>query len=289
MAQVVIPDVTTYGNTYSRQAYRNMSDNETPGEIDVDNLNRTRLSDQVEFNEIEEQIRDYVLASLGHPVVRVELVDHQLKVCMDEALTELEYHAPHLTRQMCMIQLTSGVGVYKLPKSIIRNITYVTYKKNLMALQASRGTLEFDFLLSMFQGGTNFLEGLGIGDFYLLQSTMETTRRILGQDGAFEILDGQYLQLHPIPVTDDTAIIEFRGLNSETLSPKLRNWVQRFSTACAKEILGQVRGKFNSVPGPGGGTQLNGTVLLQQAQQEKAALRQELMTEIEEPPIFTTG
>jgi len=266
-----------------------MSDNETPGEIDVDNLNRTRLSDQVEFNEIEEQIRDYVLASLGHPVVRVELVDHQLKVCMDEALTELEYHAPHLTRQMCMIQLTPGVSVYQLPKSIIRNITYVTYKKNLMALQASRGTLEFDFLLSMFQGGTNFLEGLGIGDFYLLQSTMETTRRILGQDGAFEILDGQYLQLHPIPVTDDTAIIEFRGLNSETLSPKLRNWVQRFSTACAKEILGQVRGKFNSVPGPGGGTQLNGTVLLQQAQQEKAALRQELMTEIEEPPIFTTG
>jgi len=289
MAQVVIPDVTTYGNTYSRQGYRNMSDNETPGEIDVDNLNRTRLSDQVEFNEIEEQIRDYVLASLGHPVVRVELVDHQLKVCMDEALTELEYHAPHLTRQMCMIQLTPGVSVYQLPKSIIRNINHVTYKKNLMALQASRGTLEFDFLLSMFQGGTNFLEGLGIGDFYLLQSTMETTRRILGQDGAFEILDGQYLQLHPIPVTDDTAIIEFRGLNSETLSPKLRNWVQRFSTACAKEILGQVRGKFNSVPGPGGGTQLNGTVLLQQAQQEKAALRQELMTEIEEPPIFTTG
>jgi hypothetical protein len=289
MAQVVIPDVTTYGNTFARQAYRNMSDNETPGEIDVDNLNRTRLSDQIEFTELEEQIRDYVLASLGHPVVRVELVDHQLKVCMDEALTELEYHAPHLTRQMCMIQLTPGVAVYQLPKSIIRNINYVTYKKNLMALQAARGTLEFDFLLSMFQGGTNFLEGLGIGDFYLLQSTMETTRRILGQDGAFEILDGQYLQLHPIPVTTDTAIIEFRGLNSETLSPKLRNWVQRFSTACAKEILGQVRGKFNSVPGPGGGTQLNGTVLLQQAQQEKAALRQELMMDIEEPPIFTTG
>ena len=289
MAQVVIPNVSTYGSTYTKVAAQNIGDHVTPGEIDVDNLNRTRLSEQVEFSDIEEQIRDYVLASLGHPVVRVELVDHQLKVCIDEALTELEYHAPHLTRQLAMVELTAGVGVYQLPKSIIRNITYVTYKKNLLALQAQAGTLEFDFLLSMFQGGNNFLEGFGIGDFYLLQSTMETTRRILGQDGAFEILDGQYLQLHPIPVTDDTAIIEFRGLNSETLSPKLRNWVQRFATACAKEILGQVRGKFSSVPGPGGGTQLNGTQLIQQAAQEKEQLRQQLMNEIEEPPMFTTG
>lgn len=289
MAQIVIPNVTTYGNSYTSVASKSTGQHRTPGEIDVDNLNRTRLSDQVEFSEIEEQIRDYVLASLGHPVVRVELVDHQLKVCIDEAITELEYHAPHLTRQMAMIELTKGVGVYELPQSIIRNITYVTYKKNLLALQAQAGTLEFDFLLSFFQGGGNFLEGFGIGDYYLLQSTMETTRRILGQDGAFEILDGKFLQLHPTPVVNDTAIIEFRGLNSETLSPKLRNWVQRFATACAKEILGQVRGKFNSVPGPGGGTQLNGATLMQQAMQEKEMLRQQLMSEIEEPPMFTTG
>lgn len=289
MAQVVIPSVTSYGNTFTNVAAKYINEHETPGDIDVDNLNRTRLSDQVEFSDIEEQIRDYVLASLGHPVVRVELVDHQLKVCIDEAITELEYHAPHLTRQMAMINLTKNVGVYELPQSIIRNITYVTYKKNLLALQAQAGTLEFDFLLSFFQGGGNFLEGFGIGDYYLLQSSMETTRRILGQDGAFEILDGKFLQLHPTPVTDDTAIIEFRGLNSETLSPKLRNWVQRFATACAKEILGQVRGKFNSVPGPGGGTQLNGATLMQQAAQEKEQLRQQLMSEIEEPPMFTTG
>lgn len=289
MARVVIPKVTAYGNSFSKVVSDTIGDHEAPGEIDVDSLNRTRLSDQVEFSEIEEQIRDYVLASLGHPVVRVELVDHQLKVCIDEALTELEYHAPHLTTQMAMINLTANVGVYELPQNIIRNITYVTYKKNLLALQAQAGTLEFDFLLSFFQGGGNFLEGFGIGDYYLLQASMETTRRVLGQDGAFEVLDGRFLQLHPTPVTNDTAIIEFRGLNSETLSPKLRNWVQRYATACAKEILGQVRGKFNSVPGPGGGTQLNGAALMQQAMQEKEQLRQQLVNEIEEPPMFTTG
>jgi len=80
MARVVIPKVTAYGNSFSKVVSDTIGDHEAPGEIDVDSLNRTRLSDQVEFSEIEEQIRDYVLASLGHPVVRVELVDHQLKV-----------------------------------------------------------------------------------------------------------------------------------------------------------------------------------------------------------------
>jgi len=289
MATIVSPNVSIYGNSFTNVASQNIGDHKPYGEIDVDNLNKTKLSDIVEFSDIEEQIRDYMLASLGHPVVRVELVDHQFKVCIDQAITELEYHAPHLTRQMAVFETTARVGVYKLPQYIIRNITYLTYKKNLLALQAQAGTLEFDFLLSWFQGGGNFLEGFGIGDFYLLQSTMETTRRILGQEGGFDILDGQFLQIYPVPSVSDYAIVEYRGLNSATLSPKLRSWVQRYATACAKEILGQVRGKFTIVPGPGGGTQMNGQLLMQQAQQEKDLLRQELMSEIEEPPMFTTG
>jgi hypothetical protein len=54
-------------------------------------------------------------------------------------------------------------------------------------------------------------------------------------------------------------------------------------------LLGQVRGKFAVVPGPAGGTQLNGQQLIAQAAQDKLALKQELIQEVEEPPMFTTG
>ena len=114
-------------------------------------------------------------------------------------------------------------------------------------------------------------------------------RGVLSQDGGFDVIDGQFLQLYPIPSVSDVAILEFRGLNSKTMTPKMKNWLQKYSTACAKMLLGQVRGKFAVVPGPGGGTQLNGAALVQEAMQEKQALKDELMNEVEEPPMFTTG
>lgn len=289
MATIIQPTVTGYGNSSTKVASNLLNEHELESvELDIDNLNKTKLSDVVEFSETEEQIKSYILAALGHPVVRVELNDHQLKLCIDEAVTELDYHAPQLTNQVAAFNTTGGYNLYRIPQYILRGLTYVTFKKTLLSIQSQAGTLEFDFFIKYFQDNYLF-DNFSIGDYYLLQSTLETTRRVLGQDGGFEIIDGKYLQLYPTPSVNDVAILEYRALNASTLTPKMRNWVQKYATSCAKELLGQVRGKFAIVPGPGGGTQLNGQALQQQAMQEKQALKQELITEVEEPPMFTTG
>lgn len=290
MAKIIRPKVTTYGNSFADNASDTITDHETldKKEIDLDNLNKTRQSDIIEFTDFEQQVRDYALASLGHPIVRVELNDHQLKLCVDEAITELDYHAPQFTRQMAVFYTTAGVNVYEIPNYILRNLAYVTFKKSLLSIQSQAGTLEFDFFIKYFQDNYLF-DSFTIGDFYLLQSTLETTRRILGQDGGWDIIDGKYLQLYPSPAMGDTAILEFRGINSSTMTPKMLNWIQKYATACSKALLGQVRGKFAVVPGPGGGTQLNGAQLIQEAVQDKQALKEELINEVEEPPMFTTG
>ena len=289
MATIVRPRLTGYGNTLSKSNSNKLQENQLEdAELDLDNLNKTKESDAVEFSETEEQIKSYILASLGHPVVRVELNDHQLKLCIDEAVTELDYHSPSITKQIVAFKTSANYNLYEIPQYIIRNLTYVTFKKTLLSIQSQAGTLEFDFFIKYFQDNYLF-DSFSIGDYYLLQSTLETTRRVLGQDGGWDVLDGRYLQLYPMPAVNDVCILEYRGLNPETMTPKMRNWIQRYSTACAKEILGQVRGKFAVVPGPGGGTQLNGQALMQQAMQEKQALREELRNEVEEPPMFTTG
>ena len=41
------------------------------------------------------------------------------------------------------------------------------------------------------------------------------------------------------------------------------------------------------LPSPGGGAQLNGQVLKQESVQEMEKLEQQLLQEIEEPPVFT--
>ena len=290
MATIIRPNVTGYGNSFTSVASQSLDDHEPPNssEIDLENLNKTKLTDVVEFTEFEEEVRDYALATLGHPVVRVELNDFQLKLCIDEAVTELDYHAPQFTRQLAAFHTTGGYNLYEIPSYILRSLSYVPFKKTLLSIQSQAGTLEFDFFIKYFQDNYLF-DGFTIGDYYLLQSTLETTRRVLGQDGGWDILDGRYLQLYPTPAVDDVAILEYRGLNPITMTPKMKNWVQKYTTACAMYLLGQVRSKFKVVPGPGGGTQLNGDSLILQANEMKKALKEELMTEVEEPPMFTTG
>ena len=55
-----------------------------------------------------------------------------------------------------------------------------------------------------------------------------------------------------------------------------KQWIRRFALALSKETLGQIRGKFGSIPIPGNDTTLNASELLGQAASEQEALRTEL-------------
>ena len=164
----------------------------------------------------------------------------------------------------------------------------MVYKKTLLSIQQKAGTLEFDFFIKYFQDNYLF-QNFGIGDFYLLQQNLEMTRKILGQEGAFSVLDNQYLHIVPKPVTTpQTVIVVYRALNSDTLHPAYRNWIQLYALACAKGALGQIRGKYDTVPSPGGGAKLNGAALVKESAEEKEKLFQRLLDEFEEPGRFST-
>jgi len=61
-----------------------------------------------------------------------------------------------------------------------------------------------------------------------------------------------------------------------------KQWIRRFCLAVCKEMLGQVRGKFSTIPIPGESVTLNHADLLSQAQTEKEKLREELKTVLDE-------
>lgn len=63
--------------------------------------------------------------------------------------------------------------------------------------------------------------------------------------------------------------------------PQVYPWLQEYALAFAKSILGQGRGKFSTVPGPQGGTQLNGAQLLQESQAEMEKLEQDLVNYVD--------
>jgi hypothetical protein len=287
-APKVDPRLLGYGDTFGTYAGRNLGDTDIYSTaVDTSKLNTGVLAEGVELNQFEQTIKDFILARLGYPVVRVELTDFQIKSAIDESITHLDYHAPFWCTQMAAFETSAGVNAYMLPLHIAHGLSYCAYKKSLLSIQNMAGSLEFDFFIKYFQD--NFLfSNFSVSDFYLLQTHLEMVRKILSQEGSWDIINGNILQLYPTPTyTGETVILVFRGLDTATMHPYYKNWIQRYALAVSKGILGEVRGKYSSLPSPGGGASLNGAALSQQSEQEKEKLKEELLSEIEEPPTFT--
>ena len=123
----------------------------------------------------------------------------------------------------------------------------------------------------------------------------------------FEIVDNRYLKLFPIPTRNYTLHFDYqlksvannpvknnsRGITNISNAPYTnptykfinepgKQWIRRYSLALAKEMLGSVRGKYQSLPIPGENTTLDYTRLLSEAAAEKISLIEELKTLLEE-------
>ena len=61
-----------------------------------------------------------------------------------------------------------------------------------------------------------------------------------------------------------------------------KQWIRRYALALTKEILGQVRGKFATLPIPGESVTLNASDLLSQSKEEQASLKEEIKTVLDQ-------
>jgi len=71
--------------------------------------------------------------------------------------------------------------------------------------------------------------------------------------------------------------IEYLNINSIG-----KQWIRRFALALSKEMLGNIRSKFASIPIPGDAVTLNGPTLVSEGKAEQTALRDELKTVLDE-------
>tara|TARA_R110000824_G_scaffold5670_9_gene26120 strand:+ start:49185 stop:50489 length:1305 start_codon:yes stop_codon:yes gene_type:complete len=76
--------------------------------------------------------------------------------------------------------------------------------------------------------------------------------------------------------------IPFGNLPYKNINSIGKQWIRRFALALTKEMLGQVRGKFATIPIPGESVTLNASDLLSQAKEEQEKLREELKKILDE-------
>jgi len=76
--------------------------------------------------------------------------------------------------------------------------------------------------------------------------------------------------------------LPFQNIAYGSINSIGKQWIRRFALALAKEMLGQIRGKFATIPIPGESVTLNAADLLGQAKAEQDALRDELKATFDE-------
>ena len=76
--------------------------------------------------------------------------------------------------------------------------------------------------------------------------------------------------------------LPFQNIPYESINSIGKQWIRRFALALTKEMLGQIRGKFSTVPIPGESVTLNAADLLSQSKAEQDSLRAELKAILDE-------
>ena len=115
---MVIPLISGYGSSYGKYGGSRATDYTQPGDIDVSKLNTNLEVDGVQFNLFEQ--------------------------------SKLYYHAPQWANQFAVFDATAGINVYELPQFMMNNLSYVGYKKDILGLNYTPGSLAFDMTLAFF-------------------------------------------------------------------------------------------------------------------------------------------
>ncbi len=130
----------------------------------------------------------------------------------------------------------------------------------------------------------------------------------------FDLNAGRYLRLFPIPTNDYTLWFDYvkdpmsnsaaTGSGAESapistsnvtdlsnapyenpiykhLNAPARQWIRKYTLALAKEMLGGIRGKYQTIPIPGAETTLDYSRLLSEAEAEKTFLIEQLRIDLE--------
>tara|TARA_B100001123_G_scaffold28354_1_gene30146 strand:+ start:1044 stop:2342 length:1299 start_codon:yes stop_codon:yes gene_type:complete len=76
--------------------------------------------------------------------------------------------------------------------------------------------------------------------------------------------------------------LPFENLPYDSINSMGKQWIRKYCLALCKEMLGQIRGKFTTMPIPGESVTLNHAELLGQAKEEQEALKTKLIESLKE-------
>jgi hypothetical protein len=255
-----------------------------------------KIGKRASRTKVREQIKDYVLLMLGAPVVKVELDDQNVDAAVDLALQVFEDYAPREYFNYYVFNTTPGKSVYTMPADVgfIRNVFY----KEQPSLQFSANDLGGALPIEYYYPGGSYASIQGglldpnqpiygrMGEWVLYKQYEQMYNRLSSQIGGWEWVDGYCnIKLYPIPCRCSAVIVHY--LQKKPDFKQVTQAMQEGALCFAKIMLGRIRSKYKSLPGPNGGVQLDGVELLQEGREEKKEWEERLIYRFGDIPPIT--
>ena len=219
----------------------------------------------------KQEVFDYVHTSLGGGMVDVELDPVHYETALKDALDRFRQRSDNSVEESYMfLPLVKDQNDYILPNEVIE--VRQIYRRSIGSRSGGGdgGTLFEPFNLAytntylLRAGATG-----GLATYFAFASYQELIGKLFGSFIQFHFdVATKKLTITQRPRADNETVL----MHTDNFRPDItlfkdvyaKPWIRDYALAVSKTMLGEARGKFNTIAGPQGGTTLNGAELKQQ-------------------------
>jgi hypothetical protein len=220
---------------------------------------------------------------LGWPSVCVELTEEHFEIAIDNALQEFRRRADNAySMKYMIIPFNKNQDIYYLNNpadgtNLITDVVKIWRVSGLGLIQQGAGGVYGQSFL-------NYFYGQGVVDLtsiYLMNAYADQFSQIFAGAIDFRWYEPtRQLQLLRRLGRDERVLIEAMAERTEQellVDRYATQWLQGWAVSEAKMTLGHIRSKYSTLPGAGGGTNLNGDALIQSATEDQTELLRQIM------------
>lgn len=247
---------------------------------------------------VRQELRDYILTTLGAPTIYLELDEQQVDKCIDETLDIIEDYAPREYFDYYTFTTIPGKSVYKMPDDIgvIRNVFYRQQPNWTAAASELGGSLPIEYY---YPGGAtaNYRGGMidpvqpiwgKMGEWVGYKMYEQLYARTASRIGGWEwVSDMGYIKLYPVPCGCSQVMVHY--LQKCKDFRKVTQAMREGALAMTMIVLGNIRGRIQNPVGPGGGLQLDGDLMRDKGYELKEKWEENLLYKYGDLPMISMG
>jgi hypothetical protein len=232
------------------------------------------------LQELKTDLFDYVRYSLGDGMVDVELDPIHFETALSQSIIRYRQRSANSVEESySFLELLMDTNTYTLPQEVIsvRNV----FKRNIGANSGTSSQYEpFEAGFVNFYMIQSGRVG-GLSTWYLYSAFLKEAAKLFGGFLNYQFnTTTKELTIMRRPRADKETIL----LWTENYKPDIillqdiysKPWLREYTLAKCMMMLGEARSKFATLPGPQGGSSLNGTDLLTRGQAKIDALELEI-------------